>query len=79
VGEGQIKLIATVGTMSISNSLTRAWLWPKLAAGELSFGKGVYLPESVGWVWTFIIIFGVMLVWYLFVLWNEDTNKCVVM
>ena len=78
VGEGQIKLWATLVTMAISNSLTKGWLWPKLRAGELSFGKAIFLPKYVGWPGAFIIIIGVMLIWYFFVLWNEETDKCVV-
>ncbi|MBW2036034.1 MAG: YeeE/YedE family protein [Deltaproteobacteria bacterium] len=79
VGEGQIKLIVVMITMAISNSLTKAWLWPKVRAHELSFGKAIFLPRDVGWVWAYIIILGIMLIWYLFVLWNEETEKCVVM
>ncbi|MCK4388774.1 MAG: YeeE/YedE family protein [Desulfobacterales bacterium] len=79
VGEGQIKLWAAMVTMAISNSLTKAWLWPKLRAGELSFGKAVFLPKYVGWEGAFIIILGVMIIWYFFVLWNEETDTCVVM
>lgn len=71
--------MAALVTMGVANSLTRAWAWPKLRAGELSFGKAVFLPKAVGWPGAFLIIIGVMLIWYFFVLWNEETNKCVVM
>ena len=79
VGEGQLKLWMTLVTMAISNSLTKSWLWPKVKAHTLSFGKAIYLPKSIGWPWAFIIIIAVMLIWYFFVLWNEESNKCVVL
>ena len=78
VGEGQIKLWVVMITMAISNSLTKAWLWPKVKAHTLSFGKAVFLPKYLGWPGAFILIVGVMLIWYFFALWNEDTNKFVV-
>ncbi len=78
VGEGQIKLIAAMITMALSNALTKPWLWSKIIARKnVTFN---YLPghESLGWTGAFIIMIGVMLIWYLFVLWNEDSEKFVV-
>ncbi len=78
VGEGQIKLIVVMVFMALSNALTKPWLWSKIIARKNVVFN--YLPghESLGWTGAFIIIIGVMLIWYLFVLWNEDSEKFVV-
>lgn len=76
VGEGQIKLIVVMFFMAISNAFTKDWLWTKIISRKNVLFN--YLPKSVGWTWGFIIIIGVMLIWYLFALWNEDTEKCVI-
>ena len=39
-------------------------------------GYQAFLPDLVGgWGWTLLTTFGLLLLWYLFVRYNESTNK----
>ena len=71
VGEGQIKLMAALVGMSLSNSLAKHYV-------HVKFGKSVFLPDVMGsWTGAFILIFGVLAFWYWFATWNEDKEKFV--
>ncbi len=83
VGEGQIKLIMVVPFFGISNSLMTKWFQNfgpdeinLEAAGKL--GSKVYLPDVMGYGGSLAMIAFIMMVWYLVVTWNEDTNKLII-
>ncbi len=71
VGEGQIKLIATLISMSFVNSLTKHYL-------HFKFGESVFLPDLMGsWTGALILVLAVMLFWVWFSCWNEENEKFV--
>ncbi|MCF8056088.1 MAG: YeeE/YedE family protein [Desulfocapsa sp.] len=83
VGEGQVKLIMVVPFFGIANSLMTTWFknfGPDEINLEKSGGLGsyVYLPDVMGYGGTLAMIAFIMMVWYLVVTWNEDTNKLIV-
>jgi uncharacterized protein len=83
VGEGQVKLIMVVPFFGIANSLMTTWFknfGPDEINLEQSGGLGsyVYLPDVMGYGGTLAFIAFIMMVWYLVVTWNEDTNKLIV-
>jgi uncharacterized protein len=83
VGEGQVKLIMVVPFFGIANSLMVTWFknfGPDEINLEKSGGLGsyVYLPDVMGYGGTLALIAFAMMVWYLIVTWNEDTNKLIV-
>jgi hypothetical protein len=38
-------------------------------------GRAVFLPDVFGWGGSLLLIAGILLLWYLLVTWNEETNK----
>lgn len=88
-GEGQIKLWIAIPFFAISNSLMSAWFkqndyegiraWlNKGITNEGSLGSFLYLPETfLGYGGTLVLIIGAMVMWYLVVVWNEESNKLV--
>ncbi len=83
VGEGQVKLILVVPFFALANSLSTKWfknfgedMISLEAEGKL--GKYVYMPDSLGYTGTLLVILGAMLAWYLVVTWNEESNKLIV-
>lgn len=83
VGEGQIKLILVVPFFGIANSLMVTW-FKNFGPDEINLekegglGSYVFLPDVMGYGWTLAMIAFIMMVWYLVVTWNEDTNKLIV-
>lgn len=83
VGEGQVKLIMVVPFFAISNSLMTKW-FQNYGPDEISLekegflGSYVYLPDVLGYGGTLALIAFIMMIWYLVVTWNEDTNKLIV-
>ncbi|MGC9109634.1 MAG: YeeE/YedE thiosulfate transporter family protein [Caldimicrobium sp.] len=79
VGEGQVKLMIVVVFFSLTNAIFRYYLdnvWEVWDKGI--FGKAVYLPDIFGYGGAFILLAIVILLWYLFVDWNEKTEKFVI-
>ena len=79
VGEGQVKLMIVVIFFSLTNAILRYYLdnvWEVWDKGI--FGKAVYLPDIFGYGGAFIILAIIILLWYLFVDWNEKTEKFVI-
>ena len=89
VGEGHLKLVAAVFFFGWSGSITSGILG-KLgltnAEYDLDFMEGMaeisplgfqaFMPSLLdGWGWTLLISFVLLLVWYLFVRYNESTNR----
>ncbi len=83
VGEGQVKLIMVVPFFAIANSLMTKW-FQNFGPDEINLEKSgalgsyVYLPDVMGYGGTLAMIAFIMMVWYLVVTWNEDTNKLIV-
>ncbi|MBC8207729.1 MAG: YeeE/YedE family protein [Desulfobulbaceae bacterium] len=78
VGEGQVKLIMVVPFFAISNSIMTAWFKDNDFEADGVLGSYVYLPDVMGYGPTLFMIAAIMVVWYLVVTWNEDTNKLIV-
>jgi uncharacterized membrane protein YedE/YeeE len=89
VGEGHLKLVAAVFFFGWAGSITSGILG-KLgltnAEYDLDFLDGMaeisplgyqaFMPDLLGgWGWALLISFALLLVWYLFVRYNESTNK----
>ncbi len=75
-GEGQIKLWVAIAAFAMSTSLFRIWL--EDSGWLMKLGKSVFLPDIVGWKMAIITVLGIMLLWYLVVVWNEVKKKLVV-
>ena len=79
VGEGQIKLwIVTVFfgmACAIGSMLSQKYNWEGSIEEGSSLGSYVYLPDIFGYGGTLALIFLAMAVWYIIVVWNEETNK----
>lgn len=90
MGEGHLKLWVAAfffawGGSSFS-AIVKRWdlLTPEqnidTMLDETKVGAQVYLPDALGsWGWTLLFSFGVLLVWYLFVRYNESTEKFTVL
>lgn len=78
VGEGQVKLMMVVPFFAVTTSIVTAWFKDNDFEADGVFGKYIYLPDVMGYGPTLLLISAVILVWYLVVTWNEETNKLVV-
>ncbi len=79
VAEGQVKLLIVVIFFALTNAILRYYMdnvWEIWDKGIL--GSAVYLPDVFGYAGTFIILSLVILLWYIFVDWNEKTEKFVI-
>jgi len=76
-GEGNIKLIIVLVFFALSNSVFK-----KVIASSEGFksliGSRFFMPDYLNYTWTIVIAIAVMLAWYLFVTWNEETEKFVI-
>ncbi len=78
VGEGQVKLLMVVPFFGISTSIMTAWFKDNDFEADGVLGSSVYLPDVMGYGGTLLLIMAVMVIWYLVVTWNEETNKLIV-
>ena len=78
VGEGQVKLMIVVPFFGIVSSIMTAWFKDNDFEADGVLGSYVYMPDSLGYGPTLLIIAVVMIAWYLLVTWNEETNKLIV-
>jgi uncharacterized membrane protein YedE/YeeE len=78
VGEGQVKLMMVVPFFAITSSIMTAWFRDEEFEADGVLGSYVYLPESLGYGPTLLLIGCVMIAWYLVVTWNEESNKLIV-
>jgi len=89
MGEGHLKLWVAVFFFgwagSIFSAVVKRW---DLLTREMSLdlvevskvGQQVFLPEVLGgWGWLYLLRFAVLLVWYLLVRYNEETEKFTVL
>ncbi len=73
VGEGQVKLMMVVPFFAVSTSIMTAWFRDQEFEADGVLGSFVYLPEVIGYGRTLLFIAAFLLVWYLVVIWNEET------
>ena len=78
VGEGQVKLMMVVPFFAVSNSIMTAWFKENDFEADGVLGSYVYLPDVMGYGPTLLLIIASMVIWYLVVTWNEETNKLIV-
>ena len=78
VGEGQIKLLMVVPVFGISTSIMTAWFKENDFEANGVLGSSLYLPDVFGYGGTLILLIILMIMWYLVVSWNEETNKLIV-
>ncbi len=76
VAEGQIKLWVVIIIFGLTNSLMRNWFGANGWMEKL--GSAVYLPDYLGYGGTMFLIIALMVVWYVVIDWNEDSNALVV-
>jgi len=75
--EGQVKLIIALIFFALSNSLVRAWI----DASDLLrrvVGFEVFIPDILGYQGTLLAVTIFMMLWYVLVVWNEQTERFVV-
>ena len=77
VGEGQVKLMMVLPFFAISNSIMTAWFKANDFEVKGVLGAKVYLPDVMGYGGTLFFIAAMMMIWYLVVTWNEETNKLI--
>jgi hypothetical protein len=78
VGEGQVKLMMVVPFFAVSTSIVTAWFKDNDFEADGVLGSFVYLPDVMGYGGTLLLIAAFLLVWYLVVVWNEETDKLIV-
>lgn len=76
VGEGQVKLwLAAIGFLIIS-PISKHYIVPPIVEALPHTAKFKnYLPDYFGYAGAFLIVLGIILLWYVFVKWNERTGK----
>jgi uncharacterized membrane protein YedE/YeeE len=78
VGEGQVKLMMVVPFFAVTTSIVTAWFRDNDFEVDGVLGSFVYLPDVMGYGGTLLLIAAFLLVWYLVVVWNEETDKLIV-
>lgn len=75
-GEGQIKLWASLVGLIIAMPLTAKYIAaPLYAALSPGMKQQVFLPHKIGYGGSILLFLLIILLWYLFVKWNEKTGK----
>jgi uncharacterized membrane protein YedE/YeeE len=76
VGEGQVKLwMSALGFILIS-PISRKFIAPPIVeALPHSMKYKNYLPDYIGYAGAFLLVCLIILIWYIFVKWNERTGK----
>lgn len=77
VGEGNIKLMIVMVFFALFNSLFKSVI-RAFDGFEAFLGNGIFLPDYISYFWSIAFIIGILLLWYLFVTWNEETEKFVI-
>jgi len=76
VGEGQTKLMCTLVTFFLSNSMTGKLL--QVSGLNKWLGKDIFLPKYLSWQLTIPLMLAFFIFWMLLAMWNEETEKFVV-
>ena len=75
-GEGQVKLWFAVLGFMLMAPISKKFIVPGFERILPEWAKQkVFLPDNFGYFGAVIIIFVILLLWYLFVKWNEKTGK----
>jgi len=75
-GEGHMKLWASLVGMIVAMPLTAKYIAPPLyEALPPSMKQQFFLPAKIGYGSSILIFLAIILLWYLFVKWNEKTGK----
>ena len=77
VAEGQLKLVVVAIFFALTNSLVRHWFAEYEVIENGYLGKAIFMPEYLGYAGTLFLIAFLVVVWYIIIDWNEDTNKLV--
>jgi len=76
VGEGQVKLwMAALGFLIVS-PLSKLYIVPAIVdimPHTMKFKN--YLPDYIGYAGAFLLVLAIILIWYVFVKWNEKTGR----
>ncbi|MEA2031878.1 MAG: YeeE/YedE thiosulfate transporter family protein [candidate division Zixibacteria bacterium] len=75
-GEGQVKLWAAALGFLLLSPIAKNFIEPgfvKLLPHSTNFRN--FMPDYIGYIWSVIIVLAILLIWYLFVKWNERTGK----
>jgi uncharacterized membrane protein YedE/YeeE len=76
VGEGQVKLwLAAIGFILIS-PISKLYIVPsfnRIIPQSARFKN--YLPDYIGYEGAFLLVIAILIIWYVFVKWNEKTGK----
>ena len=75
-GEGHAKLMLTLISFALTNSMVGKWV--DSTGIEALLGSGVFLPKLLSWQATLPIFLGIVLVWVLWAAWNEKSEKFVI-
>jgi len=79
VGEGQVKLMIVVPFFGITSSIMTSWFKDQEFEADGVLGSSIYLPDVLGgYGVTLLLIGALMIIWYVVVTWNEETNKLIV-
>ena len=76
VGEGQVKLWASAIGFLLVSPISKKFIVPpiiKIIPPEMRFKN--FLPDYMGYLGAFAFVLAVILVWYVFVKWNEKTGR----
>ena len=77
VGEGQSKLMITLISFALTNSIVN-----KLVDGigiEALLGNGVFMPKLISWQVTVPVFMALIWAWVLWAAWNEKSEKFVIL
>ena len=75
-GEGQVKLWAAALGFLLISPITKNFIEPgftELLPHSLRFRN--FMPDYMGYAWSVVVVLAILLIWYLFVKWNERTGK----
>jgi uncharacterized membrane protein YedE/YeeE len=76
VGEGQIKLWFSLLGLVVFSPLSNSYIVP-FVDGVLPQGAKfrAYLPDYIGYDGAFLLVVLILVIWYVFVKWNERTGR----
>ena len=84
-GEGHVKLLIAVITFTLISPLVSKYIMGKDADGnpiglnklftDLGQKEKMFMPDEIGYGWSILIVLGFLLLWYIFVSWNDKTGK----
>jgi len=76
VGEGQVKLWASALGFLLVSPISKLFIVPPIVAAiPPSWNFKNYLPDYLGYPGAFALVTLIILIWYVFVKWNEKTGK----